>query len=474
MSQIIRLPSNAAAPDGVWRPRHYQQPGWDYLRNGGKRLVEVDHRRAGKDEMSLAWTCTAAHNRIGTYWHMLPEAAQARKAIWNAIDPHRGKKRIDLAFPPEIRKTTRDQDMFIEFKCGSTWQVVGSDNFDSLVGTPPVGLVFSEFGLANPYAWSYLRPILLENGGWAIFISTPRGRNHLFKLYRLGLDPDNDWLSVLNKATETDVFTPAQLEQERAEYIATYGEIMGESLYNQEYLCDWSAAIPGAYWGKDLDDLEKAQRLTDVPHDPSLPVITSDDLGINDANVKFYWQIAGSQVRMIDVDVHRNVGLQTHVKDMKDKPYQYSQSIYPHDIKVRELGTDGKSRLGVLKSLGVVHPTIAPGPQQMSRADGIDAFRRLIPRLWIDRNRCGDAFEILKSYHAEWDEQTQTLGKNPKHDYSSNFADSARYFAITPLRQGLSQDWDAPLDYSYLNNITGGKKNANRSGNTGYRRPGNL
>ena len=381
---------------------------------------------------------------------MLPEAAQAKKAIWNAVDPHRGKRRIDLAFPPAIRAKTRENDMFIEFKNGSTWQVVGSDNYDSLVGSPPIGLVFSEFALANPYAWSYLRPILLENGGWAVFISTPRGRNHLHKLYQLALK-DNDWLGVLNKASETSVFTPEQLAQELTEYVATYGEIMGTSMFNQEYLCDWAAAWPGAYWAKELDDLESGGRLTDVPYDPEIPVITSDDLGVNDANVKFYWQRSGAQIRMIDVDVHRNVGIPTHVRDMKAKPYHYCQSIYPFDIKTRELGTDGKSRLAILKTLCPVHPTVAPGPGKISRQDGIDAFRRLLPRVWIDRTKCSDAFEILKSYRAEWDEQTQTLARAPKHDHSSNFADSCRYFAITPFNDGQWSD----LDYSDLNRAAG-------------------
>jgi phage terminase large subunit len=439
---LIRLPSNTSAPDGIWRPRAHQQRSWDYLQRGGKRLVEVDHRRAGKDELALAWSAVAMHQEKPiAVWHMLPEASQARKAIWTALDSNRGRKRIDLAFPAELRETTRDQEMFIQFKSGSTWQVVGSDNFDSLVGSQPTGIVFSEFALANPYAWSYLRPILLENGGWAIFISTTRGRNHLHKLYQYGLREDNDWLSVLNRADETGVFTPAQLAQERDEYINQYGEIMGQSLFNQEYLCDWAAAWPGAYWGHELDALERDGRLTDVPYDPELPVVTSDDLGVNDANVTFYWQQAGAQVRMIDVDVFRNVGLQTHMKAKRDRPYKYSQSIYPHDIKVRELGTDGRSRLQLLKKLGSVHPTVAPSlPVQ----EGIDAFRRMIPRLWIDRKKCGEAFEILKSYRAEWDEKTQTLGKHPKHDHSSNFADSCRYFAITPIHNG---EW-SDLDYS--------------------------
>lgn len=85
--------------------------------------------------------------------------------MWDAINPHTGKKRIDEAFPLEIRKSTKEQEMMIQFHGGSSFQLVGSDNFNSLVGSPPVGLVFSEYALSNPSAWSYLRPILLENGG---------------------------------------------------------------------------------------------------------------------------------------------------------------------------------------------------------------------------------------------------------------------------------------------------------------------
>ena len=293
----IHLPSNPAAPDGIWRPRHYQRPIWKYLEEGGLRAIEIDHRRAGKDELCLAWTAIAAHRRVGTYWHMLPEASQARKAIWEAVDPHRGRRRIDLAFPEELRATTKSQDMFIRFKNGSTWQVVGSDNFNSLVGTPPIGLVFSEFALANPYAWSYLRPILLENGGWAVFITTPRGRNHAYKMFQFALD-DPAWFAAMNKATETGVFTPEQLESERREYVDQYGQRMGNALFEQEYLCSWEAAVPGAFWAEELNELERSGRLTAVPYDPALPVHTSADLGMNDETVIFYWQIHGPQVRM--------------------------------------------------------------------------------------------------------------------------------------------------------------------------------
>ena len=60
-----------------WQPRSYQRRLWNYLEEGGKRAVAVWHRRAGKDEVCLHWTACAAMQRVGNYWHMLPEASQA-------------------------------------------------------------------------------------------------------------------------------------------------------------------------------------------------------------------------------------------------------------------------------------------------------------------------------------------------------------------------------------------------------------
>ena len=102
---------------------------------GGKRAMAVWHRRAGKDDVCLHHTAVQAWERIGNYWHCLPEYAQARKAIWTAVNPHTGKRRIDEAFPHELRANTNDTEMFIRFKNGSTWQCIGSDRYDATVGS---------------------------------------------------------------------------------------------------------------------------------------------------------------------------------------------------------------------------------------------------------------------------------------------------------------------------------------------------
>ena len=128
----ITIPNN-------WAPRDYQRKLWCFMENGGKRAVEVGHRRWGKDDVALHFTATQLLEHPANYWHMLPIYAQARKVVWNAVNPRTGKKRIDEAFPEPIRSRTSNQEMLIEFKNGSSWQLVGSDNYNTLVGTPPLG-----------------------------------------------------------------------------------------------------------------------------------------------------------------------------------------------------------------------------------------------------------------------------------------------------------------------------------------------
>ena len=262
----VTLPNN-------WRPRNYQMDAWAALERGIKRALLVWHRRAGKDDVCLHWAATQAIQRAGNYWHMLPQYEQARKSVWQAVNPHTGKRRIDEAFPAAIRKRTREDQMMIEFVNGSTWQLVGSDNYNSLVGSPPVGVTASEWALADPSAWGYLSPILRENGGWAVFISTPRGRNHLCKMFE-GFRDDAEWFVERKGIYETKALTPEQIDASLREYVSTYGEDHGRSMFAQEYECSFDAAIVGAYYARELERADRDGRIVDVPIDPAMPVNT--------------------------------------------------------------------------------------------------------------------------------------------------------------------------------------------------------
>ena len=313
---------------------------------------------------------------------MLPQYEQARKSVWQAVNPHTGKRRINEAFPAAIRKRTREDQMMIEFVNGSTWQLVGSDNYNSLVGSPPVGVTASEWALADPSAWGYLSPILRENGGWAVFISTPRGRNHLCKMFE-GFRDDPEWFVERKGIYETKALTPEQIEASLREYVATYGEDHGRSIFAQEYECSFDAAIIGAYYARELERAERDGRIVDVPIDPAMPVNTVWDLGINDSTSIIFWQaLRGGVIRVVDYYEAAGYGLDHYANILRQRGYNYGKHYGPHDLEVRELGT-GKSRIEIAASLGIPFSMVP----NMRVEDGINAARMILPRCWFDQRK---------------------------------------------------------------------------------------
>jgi phage terminase large subunit len=302
----------------AWNPRPHQRALWAHLEGGGKRAVAVWHRRAGKDSTAINWTAVAAHQRIGTYWHMLPTATQGRRVVWEGRDAA-GRRLIDQAFPPELRCNTRNDRMSMELKCGSVWQVVGSDNYDRLVGANPVGVVFSEWSLTDPRAWDYVRPILAENGGWAMFIYTPRGKNHGFDLYDLA-HHHGDWFAEKLTVEDTGILAPAVIAAERSSG-------MSEALIQQEYFCSFEAANEGSYYGKLLEQAEQSGRVTRVPWQPELQVDTWWDLGIGDSTAIWFSQQAGLERHIIDYYECSGEGLAHYAKVLQDRNYIYMGRI---------------------------------------------------------------------------------------------------------------------------------------------------
>lgn len=416
-----------------WDPRSDQSRLWDYLVNGGLRAVECAHRRWGKDDVGLHWACCAAFERIGNYWHMLPEYGQARKVIWTAVNPKTGKRRIDESFPPWIRKNTKEQEMSIEFVNGSLWQLVGSDNYNSLVGSPPIGIVFSEWALSNPLSWAYLSPILEENNGWALFIYTSRGNNHGKTLLAHAMGKD-DWFAEINPADKTPVFSEKQLESIHEEYQRIFGLELGDALFLQEYFCSFEGAKLGAYYSKPMAQAWKDKRITSVPHATGQEVHTAWDLGVDDSMSIWFFQVIGKEFRFIDYYENTGYGLEHYAKHLKEKPYVYGNHYMPHDADVREMtsGEIAKSRREVAENLGI-KPIIV-----VQRAQNIDiimqvhipAVRNILSQCWFDEKKCATGISALEGYSAEYDEEKKVLSNRPAHNWCSHASDAFRTFAV--------------------------------------------
>jgi len=424
----VILPNN-------WTPRAYQRPLWDYLERGGKRAVQVAHRRWGKDDVALHHAACSAMQRVGNYWHLLPEAAQARKAIWDAVNPHTAKRRIDEAFPDAIRAGVRNNEMSIRLKNGATWQVVGSDNYNSLVGSPPVGLVFSEWALANPASWAYLRPILAENGGWSLFIYTPRGRNHGATLYEAAKD-DPAWFADSSPASKTSVFSKAQLDTELKEYQREFGRDDGESRFRQEYMCDFNVAVVGSYYGRLMSELEDNDKITRVSHDAALKVDTWWDLGHSDATAVWFVQHSFNAIHVVDYYEVNGADLDHLARMLQEKRetkrYVYGRHIWPHDGGHKTLASGGRKLSDMFGDLGFTVEVQRPHDIQV----GVTRVRQVLPRCWFDRHGCAMGIEALRSYQKEWDEKGRVFSVRPLHNWASHGADAFRTGAMAYVDAG--------------------------------------
>ena len=417
----ISLPNN-------WKPREYQKPLWEYLAQGGKRAAVSWPRRHGKDDVMLHHNACSVFERVGNYWYMLPEYNQCRKAIWDAVNPHTGKKRIDEAFPPQIRANTLNQEMKIVFPNNSTFQLMGSDNYNALVGSPPIGLTYSEYAISNPSSWSYLRPIMLENGGWSIFNSTPRGKNHFYKMIQMAMKSD-DWFSEILTNDDTGLFTEAEMANELMELQAEHGDAMGKAIWLQEYYCSFDAAILGSIWGEAIAKMEQAGRVTDVPFVEEYPVFTVWDLGRNDSNPIIFYQVVAGQIRIIDYWIDNFTEIPEICQMIRDKQseygYQYACHFLPHDAKPIRLGMGGKSMFQQIVDEDIGKLDVTPS---MGKDKGISAARVTFQKAWFDEERCGDLLERLKEYKRKYNEETKTFSQEAIHQ---DEADVWRYLSLT-------------------------------------------
>lgn len=416
----------------VFKVRWYQQRFHRALvERTHDRLIAIWHRRAGKDEIVLNAMRDLAWKNPGTYWHCFPEQKQARKAIWNGVNGHTGKRRIFEAFPPALIKRMQDDDMFIELTNGATFQLIGSDRYDSTVGSGPKGIAYSEWALSNPAAWAYHSPMIRETGGFAAFITTPRGNNHAKTMYDRALG-NRAWFSELLSIEDTQALSAEVLAEALQEYQDLHGIDLGRALFEQEYLCSFAGAMVGAYFGAEMAKAERDGRMKVVPIDGRYPVHTVWDLGKAVNNPIWCFQCIPNAPGPRIVDFYRpeSDDLEQWVKWLDDKGYKGNDYV-PHDILVSEWGTK-RTRFDTLKLLGRRPKRIA----RVSVADGLQAGRTTINCAVFHRadDERGERVELgmdgLKAYRREWDDELKTFRENPLKDWAEHIGSAWRYLGL--------------------------------------------
>ncbi len=183
----------------------------------------------------------------------------------------------------------------------------------------------------------------------------------------------------------------------------------------------WEVTNEGLYYSKQMTIARSEKRIGFVPYDEQIPVYTSWDLGYNDSNAIWFFQVLGKEIRIIDYVEGSGESLAHWLGVVKSKPYIYEKHIAPHDIMVHEYSS-GMTRQASARKLGI---NLLPA-QKVEIIPGIDAVRNILSRCWFDEKKCALGIKCLDNYKKEWDDRHACWRSQPLHNWASHGADAFR------------------------------------------------
>lgn len=372
----------------------------------------VCHRRAGKTVACVGdLVAKALHTKKknARYAYIAPFYRQAKDVAWVYLKE----------MTENVAVKVREADLRIELPNGAWITLYGADNPDALRGLYFDGVILDEFGDCRPSLWAeVVLPTLMDRKGWAVFIGTPKGKNHFYHINERSKKEDK-WFHMTLKASESGLLDPEDLQEMRYQ--------MTEDQYLQEMECSFEAAVQGTYYAAMIAQMERdghMQEHTPV-HDPSQQVFVATDLGFTDSTAMWFWQLRPDGIAVIDYEEANGKSLPYYFDMLHEKPYDYDTVWLPHDAKAKSLQT---GRSTIEQFLDAKFPCrIAP---KLAVQHGIDASRKVLTNCYFNTTNCYDGIEALRAYRRQYNEVTKAFGKSPVHDWSSNGSDAFRYLAL--------------------------------------------
>lgn len=226
--------------------------------------VVVAGRRWGKTFLSRTTLVTeACKKKKALIWYVAPTYGMAKDIMWSEL--------VD-AIPPRLIAKKNETKLEIRLINGSVIQLKGADKPDTLRGRGIDYVVLDEYQDFKAGTWEeVIYPTLMDKGGKALIIGTPKAYNCLYDVYARGQDTAqrDEWMSW-QFPTITSPFIPAkEVEKARAN--------MDEKSFRQEFEASFETMSGRVYYA--------FQRATHVkalpPLDPKLPVFVGQDFNVD-------------------------------------------------------------------------------------------------------------------------------------------------------------------------------------------------
>jgi len=316
----------------------------------------------------------------------------------------------------------------------------------------------------SAHSLKLLRPTIREQGSEIWFSWNPRNDTDPVDMFFRGTSPPPNSI-ICNVNWKQNPWFPDVLREEMEHDRAVDPE-MAAHVWDGQY----EIVTEGAYYARQLARVEAAGRIGHFPHDPSLPVHTAWDIGVDDYTAIWFLQENGLQVRAIDFYEASGIGIQQIVEDylpellpdrdqaastlhaLGREAYRYGEHFFPHDVKVREWGAGAKSRVQTVYALGLKNLRVGVAAKEGEREN---AVRRLLPFIYFNIGTEKDrginlGLSHLRKYKRRFNE-SMGVYMGPLKDGNDHAADALGEFAINcrisapkpkkpePRKQGQSQ-----------------------------------
>lgn len=184
-------------------------------------------RRFGKSRLA-AWTLIieALKSKEKDVFYVAPTFQQAKDILWGLL------KEIGH----EVIKTAHENTAVLTLINGRKIYLKGSDRPDTLRGVGLAYLVVDEYADMKANVWEQiLRPALADVQGGAMFIGTPKGRNHFYEMFKMGESgKDPEMIAFHYTSYDNPLLPKSEIEAAKRS--------MSSFAFRQEFMASFEAA----------------------------------------------------------------------------------------------------------------------------------------------------------------------------------------------------------------------------------------
>jgi len=295
--------------------------------------VVVAGRRFGKTFLSTAELLNRALAKPDqNVWYVAPTYKAAKEIAWDMLTSQ---------IPREYIDKTNETALTINFKNGSSISLKGAEKPDNLRGRAVDFVVLDEFADMRKEAWyEVIRPSLSGRGeqGAALFIGTPKGRNHFYDLYGKGVDGDEGWKSYQYTTIEGGNVPPDEIESARSD--------LDERTFQQEYEAQFVNYSGIIYYGFKRE--QSVRRHTDDRH----VIHVGMDFNLDPMSAVLMTR-KGDTLHIFDEIVMFGSNTDEMVAELRERYGNGTIVIYPDPAsRQRKTSAGGRTDLSILQNAG--------------------------------------------------------------------------------------------------------------------------